>query len=365
MSAILWGIISNWHSLEFRKLRGNIAGALAITAFFVIPGAFLGAFNLTTKVVWIELGMVVTTFVTLRLLRNRAVIAAELSTAAIAFGGSGGRGIVGTGVAGVKGYVRFAGALLASQLAALLIALWFPAHRSPAMALLLLPVSMVFVTLWIWQQGETMWPRIVRGVAWFTLAMALASVALPGTFTLLLERTHGIDGIAVTAANTSPMRFLVWAAGVLLIVAGVVSSVTKNKVFMSITAGLAASVAVLLAVDYFVFQDGLRPGPKPQVVCAPDLDRPLLQVLALQGPKRPVRVKRMKGPIAKYEINRGEVEGDLVIDFRDGSQDTWREGEQRRDDHWQTAPVRLYGEKGSVAKVTLFKEKCEEVAAKK
>ena len=105
-------------------------------------------------------------------------------------------------------------------------------------------------------------------------------------------------------------------------------------------------------------------------VCEPAYDRPLRQVLDLKGFRHGVRVKWPDSggravKVPQYDVLRDDVNGDLVIDFNDGSRDTWSPDEPKRSDAWlRKFPIRMYG-KGR-ATVVLYEKTCEEktVAAK-
>ena len=132
---------------------------------------------------------------------------------------------------------------------------------------------------------------------------------------------------------------------------------------------IAAVVIITLVLVAKAIHEATRP-PETVEVCEPDYDRPLRQVLDLKGFRHGVRVKWPDSggravKVPQYDVLRDDVDGDLVIDFNDGSRDTWSPDEPKRSDAWlRKFPIRMYG-KGR-ATVVLYEKTCEEktVAAK-
>ena len=189
----MFDIIRLWHIAEFRALRKAIIIGAAVGVGTILLGAFIGAWSFGAKAVILELGMLAIACVIFWLATQRFVIGTEIGAAVVGLRATvppqqtGAQtqpaqptvpsAIVEGGIA----YVRLVSAVLASELAIELIALWLPLHNNPVMAGLLLPIAFIFMTHAIWQQAPNAWPRVVRGFAVVSLATAIVMIVFPQT----------------------------------------------------------------------------------------------------------------------------------------------------------------------------------------
>jgi hypothetical protein len=95
---------------------------------------------------------------------------------------------------GVEDYLRLVAAILSSEIAVGLIALWLPGYKNPWMTLLILPVAMALIAHTIWKKGEFWWPKLVYRLAIFTLVASVVSIFFAQTVNELSDRLS-IDGI--------------------------------------------------------------------------------------------------------------------------------------------------------------------------
>ena len=161
---------------------------------------------------------------------------------------------------------------------------------------------------------------------------------------------------------TASPRLTVWALVALGIAAVAVGVVLRQFSVLKGAVLVALIVAAGFAGESWNKTWTFFCAPKPKIVCMPDYDRPMRQAIELHGPKSAAYVKlpHNRRIVAQYAINRDEVEGELNIDFDDGSRDTWSPGEPRQEGHWQgKLPERLYGR--GVAEVTVFEKTCAAV----
>ncbi len=189
---------------ELRRLRDSVLVGIAVAAFFILPGAFLGGVNLDLKMVWLGIGMVVIAGAVISLAYYRTPGGLTLG-AAIDEAIAKRPGLVTTVAGGGRRYVRFVAGFLTSELGAGLIAFWLPGHQYPVMTLFLIPITMVIITYVIWKGGSGWWPKLVWRLTIATLVIAVAAIFLPRLSRLVMARAGRIeDRILCVIEDTRP-----------------------------------------------------------------------------------------------------------------------------------------------------------------
>ncbi|MFA5098844.1 MAG: hypothetical protein WC461_01340 [Candidatus Paceibacterota bacterium] len=203
----LWTIFSDAHEIEveggFRKLRNSLWAVVAIPLVFIIPGAFLGAWSWTLKVIFLQIGTWLAVFFLLWLSKKRLLIGTEIG-AVVESTEKEKLGVAKALKKGLGDYIRVVAAILASEITVGLISLWVPAHQNPKMFFLIILVAAVIVAYKIWQEGKVIWPKIVHKMAVFTLIVSLLTIFFPTVSKEIPARIHPDDEIAELVKNTFP-----------------------------------------------------------------------------------------------------------------------------------------------------------------
>jgi len=200
---LLWGSASRHATTsylrhvvpELRTLRGALVIEVGVFLVCIVPLAFFS--NMSVKLILLELGAVTLTL-TLLWLSLRHLITGVVVGTAIA-GTERGVDTFGDALAlplrGIIEYARIVAAILASELAVGLIALWLPLHNNPLVSLLGLVVGTILVAYAIWQQGALGWPKIVWFTAIATLFIALMAILAPEASNALAEKIANSDAL--------------------------------------------------------------------------------------------------------------------------------------------------------------------------
>lgn len=333
---VLGVIFGNWNRREFQRSRNSALAIVIIPLFFIIPGAFLGGWNWGAKVAVIQIGMWISVFASIWLAWRRVPIGAELSVLLSATDPEKAeREFTGDLREGVYNYIRLVAAILASEIAAGFIALWLPAHQNPAMALILLPVTIAFVTYTVWQDGRYWWPALVHWLTWFTLTVSVFAVFLPDTAKEAAEYLQKIDGKIVL----SPQIFFLIAAAVV--------AVALAKFGGEAARPLAKFGIIALAAWWLAWGPGggfikERAAAYGEQGISAGSGAGFRRVeVRLKGGDQWVRVAHLFPPCTQYKIAGGEARGGLIR-FADGSEQIL--GEDGPDDLGRRDPVAMKGE---------------------
>lgn len=346
--ATLRSIAGIWHKVEFRNMKNSAITIVLIPLLLIIPGAFLGAVSWGMKVAVVQIGMWVSVVAALWLAWKRAAIGAELAALINAvYPVAERRRFTGDVREGAYDYIRLVAAILASEIAAGFIALWLPAHQNPAMALLVLPVTIAFVTYTIWQEGRFWWPTLVHWLTWFTLIASVFAVFLPRAAHEATNQSKTIDGYLATL-----LRGEASAQGIFLMAVIVVAIVLALSVrYREAVKPMAKLGIAALVIWWFLWGFGgnlIKGFAEPAVATSRSGDIRHLEV-KLVGQNEWVRVAHLFIPCTPYKIGSGEV-SDGWIKFADGGE--LRLGDAGPDDFGRRDPVALKGE--GIAHIWLF-----------
>jgi len=199
---LITDILALWHVRECRRLRDSIIVAFVV-AVLLLPAAFLGAISWSLKLGALMILIFISTVCTLSLAYYRSIMAIEISATIQRVKKPG---LLRAAGAGVEDYIRLVAAILASETTVGLIAIWLPAHKNPLMAILLMPTVMALITYAIWQKrGKFWWPKLVYGLAIFTLIISLVTIFFPRSTTEIARRVRLDERIAATAKEALPL----------------------------------------------------------------------------------------------------------------------------------------------------------------
>lgn len=273
--ATLFSILGDWHRIEFRRLRNSAVLIILTPLLFILPGAFLGGISWELKLSVLGLGMVIVSVELFWLAWRRLIIGAELGTVielAYTTRPAEEIGLLRTPARGAELYIRLVAAILTSELAASLAAIWLPAHRDPVMALLLLPAIMIFTTYAIWQKGELWWPEFTQFIAAFTLVVSLVAILVPDIATELASRLERFQGGVISVIRGDPSTIgAFWVFGLLALLSLVAYRMGRlaEQPLIRIIAGMVLPILlIMLLIQYFVWGDGAKVIAKPPPAAA-------------------------------------------------------------------------------------------------
>lgn len=207
---------------EMRTLRTALVIEVLVFLGCIVPLAFIS--NMSVKLIVLETGAVVLTITLLWLSLKHLISGVVVGT--VLAGTKRTESVDSLGAAlslplyGIYEYARIVAAILASELAVGLIALWLPLHNNPLVSLLGLVVGVILVAYAIWQQGVLGWPKIVWFTAVATLFIALAAILAPEASKALADRIAQSDALLklVTGAEMSAGALLFVSIAVLIAV---------------------------------------------------------------------------------------------------------------------------------------------------
>lgn len=342
---ILGSMSGNWNRREIRRTRNSALVIVLVPLLLIIPGAFLGGWNWGAKVAVIQIGMWISVFVSIWLAWRRVPIGAELSVLLSATDSEkAGREFTGDLREGVYDYIRLVAAILASEIAAGFIALWLPAHQNPAMALLLLPVTIAFVTYTIWQEGRFWWPALVHWLTWFTLVTSVLAVFLPKAAQEATNGSKEVDGyLAALLRGEASVQSVFW----IIVAALVIAAMLAQKYGIGKTKPAAKILIAVLVIWWLAWGPGggfikerAAAYGEPRISAGSGAGFRRVEV-RLKGVDQWMRVANLFPPCTQYKIASGEARGGLIR-FADGSEQIL--GEDGPDDLGRRDPVAMKGE---------------------
>ena len=266
MDRLLATILSigyNWNRREFRRFR-NCALALTVLPLGMLLGAAaLGGIAWQYKLIAIELAWLIVLYATIVFGWRRLPFVVEVGTLLAASDPdpkAKDRKFTGDVRVSVTEYLRLVMAVLASQTAAGFITLWLPVHANVSLALLGLSVGMAFVAYWIWQQGETWWPKLVWWLTFFTALFALVGLTVPYYFPqttseVVSDPGRFDGGLAALIRGQATPQTVFWVIFGLLLVQAVLPAMLKAEAWSVVRKGMWLLVLALLT-SWFIWGSG-------------------------------------------------------------------------------------------------------------
>lgn len=290
---------------EFRRLRDSLILAIVVALLFILPGAFMGAWGFIVKVIWLEIGMVIAAVNLLYLAYYRIPGGTAVGTTLeLAFAEPAGRGIVRTPVQGFLRYVRFIAAFLASELTVALIVVWVPAHKNPAMALLAIPVAIAIIGHIIWKGGGEWWAKVVHGLPYATLFLALLAILFPDAADAVATLWDGFN-IALWEMlwGRASLQTVVMTSAVLILASITGAALVEHPKAKGLVL-LVVPIVLLLDLRWFFWGDGARYWQTPS--------RPATTSVATPTPAPPSA--KTSWPVEVFRGNRGEERSTVLVD---------------------------------------------------
>lgn len=182
MARLLITIISvvvNWHRREFLAVRNTLAALTVVPLVLLAAAAFAGSYGWTYKLTLIQLEWLIVVPAVLWLAWRRAAIGGEIGVILSASRTDIKIPFLGDVRVGIEDYIRLAAGILASELALGHVVLWLDLHRNWPMASLLVPTAVLVFFAAVWQDSKgKWWPKVVFGLAGFTMFVALATLLI-------------------------------------------------------------------------------------------------------------------------------------------------------------------------------------------
>lgn len=209
ISEIVW----LWHVEEFQRLRNSAIRALGAPLAFVALGVIFGAWSVKAKAVVLVIAMAIASFTLLRASWRRKEIGVEIAAAIEAAKTREAVNLAQILVGGVERYLNFVAGALAGDLAIAFLVLLLPVHQNIVATALVFSVGWFFVVYWVWQGGETWWPRIAKWAALVTLAVALFWMVFPEPAEVIASSDFGFgSALAEIVRQAAAHRYLALAA---------------------------------------------------------------------------------------------------------------------------------------------------------
>lgn len=221
--------IERWTLKELSEVRETILTLTVPPAFFLCGAAFAGTQGWGLKVLAVQFVWFFVIPMTILFAWRRLPLGVAVSVALSATAPESSGSLTEDVRTGGEDYIRFAAAVLASEIAAGHIVLWLPLHTDWAMASLLLPTVVLFVAWTVWRDVEARWwPRITYGLVVFTFIAAIGTILVRGylpmaTTAALHQLPHGsLDGWLASVFYDRPLLALAVVAALLVLVVVVV-----------------------------------------------------------------------------------------------------------------------------------------------
>lgn len=151
--------------------------AMAVPLVFIVVGSELfGPFSWAWKVRTIAVGAVIAAVV---FIKTAACFPVLGTIAGIVASRNGARGLASAVGGGIHWYVRLIAAVISSELAISLIAIFLPLHENQTAATILVTAVLAWVSYAVWWTDKFVWPRYVSWISKISIIVAILLIMFP------------------------------------------------------------------------------------------------------------------------------------------------------------------------------------------
>lgn len=173
-------LVPEWLLVELRRAYVAVwIGAIA-AGVVVLSAAFGGGIGDAFKLWWSIVGLVVMSGVAIYLAIQRWLFGlVVITTGQLAFTNARLRDLPKPLLNGLLTYVRFAAAIVVTELTVGMTAFIAPAHQNIGMALLAIPAILSLLAYLVWKGGGAWWPKYAHFLPWAIVFVCAFAVFLP------------------------------------------------------------------------------------------------------------------------------------------------------------------------------------------